>query len=174
MKRKKILYVYDFGELPESTRYQELKDNINNKRYEVLSDFYAQYDPKVALYDIKNYIKENHIDIVIGEKLGGYIVSLLDNKNIKKILINPLYNPVKEFNNYTTTTKDAEGNDITVKSIPNHMVDFYNKSEYTPNYNDNLLCIFSNNYKDNFNQYFLKNENTILTDNILDIIKENI
>lgn len=173
MKRKKILYVYDFGELPESNRYQELKDNINNKRYEVLSDFYAQYDPKAALYDIKNYIKENHIDIVIGEKLGGYIVSLLD-RNVKRILINPLYNPIKEFNDYTTTTKDAEGNDITVKSIPDHMVDFYSKSEYKPIYDENMLCIFSNDYSYNFKQYFLKNENTILTDDILSIIKENI
>jgi hypothetical protein len=172
MKKTKILYVSDFGELPDCKRYQELIDNLDKDKYEIISDFYAQYDPKAALIDINNYIKDNHIKIVIGERLGGYITSLIDNKNIKKILINPLYD-INEFDTYTTTTKNENDEDITVRTIPDHMIDFYKKSDIKPIY-DNIICIFTQEYKDNFDKYSLLTENNIIGEDVINLIRNNI
>lgn len=172
MKKTKVLYVYDFGELPDNKRYQELKDNLDKDKYDIICDFYAQYDPKVAILDLKNYIKDKHINIVIGERLGGYVVSLLDNKNIKKLLINPIYN-IEEFDTYTTITKDENNEDIIVRSIPNHMSKFYEESDITPIY-DNAICIFNEKYKENFDNYKEVFKNNIMSDNIINTIKDNI
>lgn len=97
MRKKKILFIYGFNDNPDSQLVKDLKENLNTKRYEVISDYYAQYNPKDALIDINNYIKENKIDVVIGIELGGWLATLIENKNVKKILIDPIFNPLVEF-----------------------------------------------------------------------------
>ena len=101
MKKTKILYVYGYGELPDSPMIKDLENRLDKNKYQVISDYYAQYSPKEALYDIENYIKKNNIDILVGENLGGYLITLLDN-DLPKILINPILNPVLELAEYET------------------------------------------------------------------------
>jgi len=152
MKKYKILYVFGYGDSPDSEIIQNLKDKLNNKKFEIISDYYAQYNPKEAIYDLKNIIEKNNIDIIIGDNLGGYLVSLLDNDLIK-ILINPLYNPSLELAEYETTNIDDKGNEVTMKLVPEHIINFYkeNKIDFGKFDFDKTYCIFSVN--DNYKEY---------------------
>lgn len=150
MKKNKILYVYGYGELPDSPMIKDLENRLDKNKYQVISDYYAQYSPKEALYDIENYIKKNNIDILVGENLGGYLITLLDN-DLPKILINPILNPVLELAEYETIEKDDKGNEVTVKLVPPHMIKYYNDYEGKPIYNDNIYAMFSQT--DNFEEY---------------------
>ena len=158
MKKTKILYVYGYGDMPESKFIKELENNLDKKKYTIISDYYAQYNPKEALYDIEHMIKEHNIDIVIGENIGGYLVTLLDN-DLPKILINPIYNPTLELAEYETIEKDENGNEVKVKLVPPHMIKFYNEFNQKPKFDNNIYAMFSNN--DNFEEYskVLKNCN---------------
>lgn len=136
LSKKKILFIYGFNDNPDSQLVKDLKENLNQKRYEVISDYYAQYNPKDALIDINNYIKENKIDIVIGIELGGWLATLIENKTVKKILIDPTFNPLVEF--------DKED------GFPEYIMNFYK---------DYIDALEINNY--NFS-----NVNILLTDNV--------
>jgi len=158
MKKIKIFYVYGYGDMPDSPTIKRIENLLNSSKYQIISDYYAQYNPKEALYDIENYIKENNIDIIIGENLGGYLVTLLDN-DLPKILIDPIYNPTLELLEYETIDKDDKGNEITVKLVPPHVIKFYNDYDGKPIYNDNIYGMFST--QENFEEYskVLKNCN---------------
>lgn len=158
MKKTKILYVYGFGELPDSPIIKDLEARLDQTKYQIISDYYAQYDPKEALYDLNNYIKKHNIDIIIGENLGGYLVTLMDN-NLQKILINPMYNPVLELPKCESYELDENGKMINVKSVPGHMLRFYSAYQDQPKYYDNTYAMFSQT--DNYEEYskVLKNCN---------------
>ena len=132
MKKTKILYVYGYGDSPDSDIFNKLKERLDKTKFEIISDYYAQYSPKEAIYDINNLIKTNNIDLVIGENLGGYLVTLLDN-DLQKIIIDPIFNPVYELDEY-----ELDG----LKLVPDHIIKFYKESELKPIYNDNIHCIF--------------------------------
>jgi len=140
MKKTKILYVYGYGDSPDSDIFNKLKERLDKTKFEIISDYYAQYSPKEAIYDINNLIKTNNIDLVIGENLGGYLVTLLDN-DLQKIIIDPIFNPVYELDEY-----ELDG----LKIVPDHIIKFYKESELKPIYNDNICAMFSNtnNYED--------------------------
>ena len=134
MKKQKILYVHGFNELPNSELFNKLKDEIDNNKYELISDYYAQYNPEEAVYDLNHIIQNNHIDILIGHDLGGYLITLLYNDLIK-ILIDPVYNPV---------------NALTKLDAPKHIIEFYKNSELKPVNFDKTYCVFisGNDYKE--------------------------
>lgn len=148
--KTKILYVYGYGDLPDSDIVKKLQENLDSTKYEVISDYYAQYKPSEALTDINNYIKKHKIGFLIGENIGGYLISLLDN-DLPKVLINPMFDPAVELEEYETTQIDDKGNEVTLKLVPPHIIKFYKESIFKPIYNDNIFCMFSND--DNYEDY---------------------
>ena len=62
MKRKiNVFYVWGYNGSPESSTVSNLKQLLG-KEYNVISDYYAQYNPKEAITDINYYIKKHNID----------------------------------------------------------------------------------------------------------------
>lgn len=151
MKKIKILYIYGYGDNPECQNIQILKDSLNKKKYEIISDYYAQYSPKEAKYDLENIIQNNNIDIIIGEELGGYLIGILENINIKsKIVIDPIINPILELQEYKTNTLDENGKEIEIPLVPDHIIKFYTENQYPINTN-NILCIYTD--KSRYKEY---------------------
>jgi predicted esterase YcpF (UPF0227 family) len=115
MKRKtNVLYVWGYNGSPDSSSVTNLKQ-VLGKEYNVISDYYAQYNPKEAITDINYYIKTHNIDILVGSSLGGYLA--LQIPNIKKVIINPCLHPEVELE----LLKDENGEPC----VPQHIVDFY-------------------------------------------------
>lgn len=117
-KKKNVFFVWGFGGSPDSPVVTSLR-KLLGKDYKVISDYYAQYDPNEAKNDLKQFVKEYKIDIIIGSSLGGFNVMILD-VDIPKIIINPCVHPEIEL----PLLKDENGNEC----VPEHMVKFY--SEY--------------------------------------------
>ncbi len=118
-KMKNVFFVWGYGGSPDSTTIKNLKQLVGDK-YNIISDYYAQYNPVEAIKDIEYYIKEYKVDILIGSSLGGFIVSQIKT-DIPKIIINPCMEPAVEL----PLLKD-ENNEY---CVPKHIIDFY--TEYT-------------------------------------------
>lgn len=145
MKKKKIFFVFGYGDGPESSLCDYLKKFIeeSNLPFEVYTDYYAQYSPDKAKYDIENYIDTLKIDLLIGENIGGYICSIID-RNIPKLVINPIIDPGLELDEYETITEGKNGEEVTIKLVPEHIIKFYKESELKPNFED-CHCIVTSN-----------------------------
>lgn len=153
MKKIKILYVFGYNDNPEGEKFQSIKNRLDKKKFTIISDYYAQYSPKEAKYDLENLIKDNNIDIVIGEELGGYLVSLLDNY-IKKIVLDPLIDPINNLQQYKNTGIDKDGKEIEIPLVPDHIIKFY-KDDKCEQLSKNIKCIYSdisktNQYKEQY------------------------
>ena len=70
-------------------------------------------------------VKTMRPNVVIGIELGGFLSAFLTNKKVKKILINPIVDPVEELAKYEGVEKDEKGNDVKFKLVPEYMIDFY-------------------------------------------------
>ena len=165
MSKLKILYVWGYGDSPDSDYVKQLKDGLDSKKFTVISDYYAQYSPKEALIDLNKIIKDNKIDLVIGENLGGYLVTLL-NKDLQKVLINPIYDPVIELSEYRIATKNDKDEEIEMPMVPEHIIKFYKDNEDMEKNFDNTYAVFST--EDNFKDYekvckSIKSDNPIQT-----------
>ncbi len=123
MRKKKILFVYGYNDSPDSELVKSLQELLDN--YTIVSDYYAQYRPIDALKDLNHLVKTLHPSIVIGIELGGFLSAFLQNKKVKKILINPIIDPIEELPKYEGIEKDDKGNDVVFKLVPNYMIDFY-------------------------------------------------
>ena len=115
-KKVNMFYVWGYGGAPDSTTVTNLKDLLG-KDYNVVSDYYAQYNPEEAIKDINYYIEHYKVDILVGSSLGGYLA--LQIPGIKKVIINPCLYPNIEL----PLLKDDDGNE----AVPSHIVDFYEK-----------------------------------------------
>ena len=171
MKKKKILYVFGYGDNPIGEKFISIKKQLNTKKFDIISDYYAQYSPKEAKYDLENIIKDNNIDIIIGEELGGYLISLLDNCTIKKISIDPLTDPIKELKEYTTKTIDEDRKEVEIPLVPDHIIKFYTDDKCEENFN-NIKCIYSDISKTN--QYKEQYKDIKYSEDILNSIVEEI
>jgi len=169
MNKLKILYVWGYGDTPESEYIQQLKENLDSKKFTIISDYYAQYNPKEAIYDLENIIEKNKIDIIIGENLGGYLITLLNN-DLPKIIINPIFDPVTELAEYTIGTK-KDGKEIVMPMVPKHIINFYKENNDLQKYYNNVCGIFSVN--DNFEEYS-KLCKCIKSDDLIKSIADNI
>ena len=141
MKKTNIFFVYGHGDGPDGPLLKKLCKILDTKKFNIYSDYYAQYSPDKALYDIEHYIEELDIDILIGEELGGYLVSLVNNEKItKKILIDTIIDAPLELSEYETIVVDEETKEEKViKLVPDHVIKFYKDSELKPNFDDCLL-----------------------------------
>ena len=147
MKKKKIFYVFGFGDTPDSIYVKYLKEHLDSSKYEVISDYYAQYSHESALTDIENYIEKYNIDILIGEHLGAYLLTLLNtDKNITIIASNPLQWPAGyELDEYEIPSVDEKGNECVMKMVPKHIVNYYKSEEFKQNFNKKICFVFDNN-----------------------------
>lgn len=115
-KKLNVFYVWGYGGSPESSTVKNLQDLLG-KEYNVVSDYYAQYNPEEAINDINYFIEQYKIDILVGSSLGGYLVMQIP--DIKKIIINPCLYPTVEL----PILKDENDE----PSVPEHIIDFYTK-----------------------------------------------
>lgn len=115
MPRKNILYIWGYGSSPQSNTVKWLKNSTGNE-YNIVSDYYAQYKPEEAIYDIENLIKHYKPVLIIGSSLGGYLTMQL-NTNIPKLLINPCVHPEETL----PTLKNDEGENV----VPEHIIENY-------------------------------------------------
>ena len=170
MKKIKILYVFGYNDQPDGENFQSIKNKLDKKKFTVMSDYYAQYSPKEAKYDLENFIKDNNIDLIIGEELGGYLVTLLDN-NIKKISINALLDPIIELQEFKGNAIDENGKEVEVSLVPDHIIKFY-KDDKCEQLFKNIKCIYSDISKTN--QYKEQYKDIIYTQDLLDTLIEEI
>ena len=148
MKKINVFYVWGVGGSPESSTVEYLQEALGEK-YNVISDFYAQYNPVEAISDLTTYIKDKKIDLIVGSSLGAFISLQLP--NIPKILINTCLHPETELEKLTTDVENPETHEIeTVKAVPEHIVKFYKdyveSNNIWSNFNkDNTVFVFGDN-----------------------------
>lgn len=154
MKKKTVFYIWEYGASPESEQVKIIKKALNTKKYNVCSDYYAQYNPDEALLDLKNILSEVKPDLIIGSGLAGYLALQL--KDHKKIIIDPYLKPDVELEKITEEVIDKDGQKETIKSVPQHIIDYYkeyvNKHNVWENFDDNekelTSFVLSNTYND--------------------------
>jgi predicted esterase YcpF (UPF0227 family) len=141
----KIFNIHGFGSSGENRTYKFLKKKLQDD--EILS-FDVPVNPSEALFII-NYIVDNYgVDLITANSLGGLYALCLNNKNVKRILINPCIDPINvfgktiplgkhKFSNPRQNPKEKEF------SIDQYFVDSLNR--FASNLMNNLNPILVNN-----------------------------
>lgn len=91
MGNVRILYVHGYKGTPNGTTYQNLESYIKNDPRLELYSFgwsFKNDTPYGVFIKLSQYVRENNIDLVIGNSMGGYFSAGLT--SVPKILINPL------------------------------------------------------------------------------------
>lgn len=91
----RILFIYGYGGSPESTFCQLIRDALPKNEFEVLCPVYPQEDLTEARKLLHEFIKNKHIDLIIGTSLGGFITLSLDT-DLPRVVINPCMMPSAE------------------------------------------------------------------------------
>lgn len=133
MEKKTVFYIWGYGSSPDSQTIKNLKSLLNKKQYNVCSDFYAQYNPKEAIFDLNNLLEQYKPDVVVASSLGGYLALQL--KGYKKIIINPCIRPDIEL----PKLNEKEN------TVPQHIIDYY--MQYLKEHD--VWEMFDNNEKEN-------------------------
>lgn len=92
---KTILFIYGYGGSPASTTCGLLMKYLPSTEYKVLCFKYPQEDCAAAVKFFEDKLIKEHIDLVIGTSLGGFIALCL-NTNIPRIVLNPCMIPTVE------------------------------------------------------------------------------
>ena len=145
-----VLYVHGLNSSGNSSTAKLLGQYLDNSKYKVFSFTYDYNKPDMAFSQLKTHIRANHIDIVIGSSLGGFMTLKL--RNVMKIAINPCCDPVKELpklgvsqsvtDNYERISSslwnnvDAEEREITFGIFGTHDELFSYKKEFSSHYNN--------------------------------------
>ena len=87
-----ILYVHGYGSKAYGETYYKLVEAIPEHKF--FSTDYNQCNLTVALEELKTFIKENDISLVIGASLGGFMTMNL--KGVSRIVVNPSLNPMND------------------------------------------------------------------------------
>lgn len=99
---KKVLFIYGFGGGPDSSFCRLLRERLPQDQFTVISERYPQDDCAAALQTLKGVIEREHVDIVVGTSLGGFItlalsqVEGLDLSAVSRFVINPCMRPSVE------------------------------------------------------------------------------
>ncbi len=93
--KKKILFIYGFGGSPDSTFCKLIREALPDDSYEVLCPAYPQDDIKTSREQLTAFIEQEHIDLVIGTSLGGFIALSLPT-HLPRIALNPCMMPSVE------------------------------------------------------------------------------
>jgi len=88
---KTLLYIHGYNGSPEGRSCSLFRRYLSNEGWNVIGMDYFQDDCKLALQQIKETISSNHVDVVVGSSLGGFLTLLTS--GIERIVINPCYLP---------------------------------------------------------------------------------
>lgn len=91
---KKLLYIHGYNGSAKGSSYQLFCKHMPSEEWEVIGMDYTQKDCAVALREIRETIEREHIDVVVGSSLGGFLALLTT--GIERIVINPCYLPSVE------------------------------------------------------------------------------
>lgn len=85
----KVLYIYGYNSSSSSNTFKWLKEHLPNT--DMYSISYNQSNPNYSIELLCNYVKEKHINIVIGSSLGGwYTMHVASKCSLPCILLNPV------------------------------------------------------------------------------------
>ena len=91
----KILFIYGYGGSPESTFCRLIRDALPKNEYEVLCPVYPQENLTETRNLLHEFIRREHIDLITGTSLGGFIALSLDT-DLPRVVINPCMKPSVE------------------------------------------------------------------------------
>ena len=91
----KVLFVYGYGGSPQSTMCQLFRKHLPSDQFEIVSVVYPQHDCAQAVPFLEQVIEQEHIDIILGTSLGGFITLCL-NTHLPKLVVNPCMSPLAE------------------------------------------------------------------------------
>lgn len=91
---KKLLYIHGYNGSPEGSSCRLFRKHMPQDEWQVIGMDYDQDDCAVALRQIRQTIQREHIDLVAGSSLGGFLALLTT--GIERIVINPCYSPSAE------------------------------------------------------------------------------
>lgn len=113
-----LLYVHGLGGTKNGSTSQNLKD-ICEKNNITFHSFDVPFKPKDAVAKIKDYVKENNIDVVVSSSLGAFytlasslefILSKKKKREVKFIVINPAFDAYNDIlNNFGKGNKEYRG-----------------------------------------------------------------
>lgn len=89
-----ILYVHGYNGDPYGESYNHLKNAATVHNHIMHTIDYDPAKPVEAITAIRNYIRENKIDVVIGASLGGFLTMNLF--GVPRIVVNPCWDPAYE------------------------------------------------------------------------------
>lgn len=92
-KTVNVLYVYGWGSNAKSRTADLFADNFP-ANYKVHTVQYNQNNGTEAIDTIRKYVNDNHIDIVIGTSLGGFLTLMVH--GVPRIIVNPCMYPSVE------------------------------------------------------------------------------
>lgn len=90
---KNVLYIYGWGSNAESPSGKHLQEHLPSD-YVVHTFTYDQTDGEKALQQIRAYVQQHHIDLIVGSSLGGFLALLV--RNVPRVLVNPCLSPSAE------------------------------------------------------------------------------
>ena len=93
MNEKKILYIYGWGSNSDSRTGNILRRNLP-EGYEVHTFTYNQHDAAEAMAQIRQFISDHDIGLVIGSSLGGFLALL--QTGVPRVVVNPCLAPSVE------------------------------------------------------------------------------
>lgn len=93
--KKRILFIYGFGGSPDSTFCRLIREALPSERYEVLCPAYPQNEIEKSREQLAAFIEQEHIDLVMGTSLGGFIALSLPTA-VPCIALNPCMMPSVE------------------------------------------------------------------------------
>lgn len=89
----KLLYVHGYNGNPYGNSFNNLK-KVAGEKHEMHTIDYDSSRPVEAIEYIREYVKNNNIDCVIGASLGGFLTMNL--LGVNRIAVNPCWNPAVE------------------------------------------------------------------------------
>ena len=89
-----ILYVHGYNGDPYGESFQYLKRESIIHEHTMYTIDYQPDEPYEAIRSIRQYIKDNKIDLVIGASLGGFLTMHLF--GVPRIVVNPCWDPFVE------------------------------------------------------------------------------
>lgn len=91
---KKLLYIHGYNGSPEGGSCRLFRKYMPAEEWQVIGMDYYQEDCATALKQIRETIESEHIDLVVGSSLGGFLTLLTT--GVPRIVINPCYSPSVE------------------------------------------------------------------------------
>lgn len=87
-----ILYIHGYNGSPFGSSYHHFLHHATGHKLHSID--YNPEQPEQAIQSIKQYVADNHIDLIIGASLGGFLAMHIF--GVPRIVVNPCWNPAVE------------------------------------------------------------------------------